>query len=67
MRPEDRPSIPVIRRKLAVPPLADRLVPRPRVADLLARLVDTHRLVLIMHTESASNRRTATRLKHKSL
>lgn len=53
MRPEDRPSIPVIRRKLAVPPLADRLVPRPRVADLIARLVDTHRLVLITATAGA--------------
>src|SRR3954468_10803992 len=53
MRPEDRPSMPVIRSKLAVPPLADRLVPRPRVAGLIARLVDRHRPVWVTATAGA--------------
>lgn len=53
MRPENRPPAAVIRSKLAVPPLADRLVPRARVARLVAQLVDRYRLVWVTATAGA--------------
>lgn len=43
----------VIRSKLTVPPLADRLVLRSRVADLLADLIERHSLVWVTATAGA--------------
>ncbi|RBY78772.1 transcriptional activator domain protein [Geodermatophilus sp. TF02-6] len=52
-QPDERPPGTVIRSKLTVPPLADRLVPRSRVADLLADLVEGHCLVWVTATAGA--------------
>ena len=51
--PDQRTPFRVIRSKLAMPPQADRLVARRRVADLIARLVEEHPLVLITATAGA--------------
>src|SRR3954451_23644929 len=50
---DERAPVPVIRSKLTMPPLADRLVPRPRVAGLVADLVTDHRLVWVTATAGA--------------
>nr|WP_240974901.1 hypothetical protein [Arthrobacter sp. SF27] len=43
----------IIRSKIAVPPMAERLVPRPRLHRLIAGLVDSHRLVWVTATAGA--------------
>ncbi|GAB3349830.1 BTAD domain-containing putative transcriptional regulator [Modestobacter lapidis] len=48
-----RRSPTVIRSKFTVPPLAERLVARPRIAQLIAELVEAHRLVWITATAGA--------------
>ena len=43
----------VIQSKLAVPPLGERLVARPRVSGLVAELLERHPLVLVTATAGA--------------
>lgn len=44
---------PVIQRKLSVPPVAERLVSRPRVSELLAGLIADHGVVWVCATAGA--------------
>jgi hypothetical protein len=50
---EDPPQTVVIRAKLRPPPLAERLVGRPRVEETLAALIERHRVVVISATAGA--------------
>lgn len=43
----------VIRTKLAIPPLPERLVPRPRLVRLISALIGEHRLLLVSATAGA--------------
>lgn len=43
----------VIRRKITAPPLADSVVPRPRLETLLAGLLDQHRFVFVYASAGA--------------
>jgi DNA-binding SARP family transcriptional activator len=47
------PTVPVIQSKLAVPPLSERLVARPRVSGLLAGLIIDHPVVWVRATAGA--------------
>ena len=48
-----RSSVPIIRSKLAVPPIAERLVTRTRVTELLAELLKAHPVVWVCATAGA--------------
>lgn len=50
---EPASSTRVIRRKITAPPLAESVVPRPRVEGLLTGLMDQHRLVFIYASAGA--------------
>src|SRR5215217_9119105 len=52
-RTERRPGQAVIQGKLAIPPLADWRVERPRLDRSLAALIERHRLVVVSATAGA--------------
>lgn len=56
-RPQQGPPA-VIQSKLAVPPLSERLVARPRVSELVAHLIEQHPVVWVCATAGAGKTTT---------
>ena len=46
-------AVPIIRNKLSVPPLAERLVERPRLSQLITELIDDNRVLWVVATAGA--------------